>query len=64
MRLHERGLSHPRLYDLLLTLITRGRERAYRAHLLDLADVKPGERVLDVGCGTGSLARAACPRVG
>lgn len=64
MRLRERGLSHPWLYELLLTLITRGRERAYRAHLLDLADVKPGERVLDVGCGTGSLARAACPLVG
>jgi SAM-dependent methyltransferase len=29
------------------------------ARLLDLADVAPGHRVIDVGCGTGVLARAA-----
>jgi SAM-dependent methyltransferase len=31
---------------------------------LDLAGVTPGDRVLDVGCGTGVLARAAVPRAG
>ena len=34
------------------------------ARLLDLAEVGPGRRVLDVGCGTGVLARAARERVG
>jgi len=34
------------------------------ARLLDLADVRPGATVLDVGCGTGVLARAARVRVG
>ena len=32
--------------------------------LLDVAAVRPGERVLDVACGTGAVARAAAQRVG
>jgi ubiquinone/menaquinone biosynthesis C-methylase UbiE len=32
--------------------------------LVDLADPRPGERVLDVACGTGIVARTAAPRVG
>jgi ubiquinone/menaquinone biosynthesis C-methylase UbiE len=32
--------------------------------LLDIAAVRPGERVLDVACGTGAVARAAAKRVG
>jgi ubiquinone/menaquinone biosynthesis C-methylase UbiE len=32
--------------------------------LLDLADLKTGERLLDVGCGTGIVARLAAARVG
>ncbi len=33
-------------------------------HLLDSAGVQPGERVLDVACGTGVVARLAASRVG
>jgi ubiquinone/menaquinone biosynthesis C-methylase UbiE len=33
-------------------------------HVLDAAGVVPGDRVLDVGCGTGVLAAAAATRVG
>jgi ubiquinone/menaquinone biosynthesis C-methylase UbiE len=32
--------------------------------LLDHTGVQPGERVVDVGCGTGAVARQAAPRVG
>jgi len=54
----NRGIGFPRLYDLLLLILTRGRDRAYRSDLLDLAGVGPGHDVLDVGCGTGTQAIA------
>jgi len=57
--LHSAGL-----YDFLAFLFTRGRERPLRERMIQLACLDPGDTVLDVGCGTGTLAIAAKKRVG
>jgi ubiquinone/menaquinone biosynthesis C-methylase UbiE len=51
-------------YDALVWLFTLGREGAFRERILRLARLVQGEAVLDVGCGTGSLAIKAKGRVG
>jgi len=57
-------LHSPRFYDILAWFLMRGREGAFRERVLDLARLKPGESILDVGCGTGTLGIAAKQRVG
>ena len=51
-------------YDLLVRLLSFGREKTYRERTLEFARLTSGESVLDVGCGTGTLAIAAKRRVG
>lgn len=58
----HRSIAFPRLYDVLMRMLTRGQEREYRNRLLDLAGIAPGDDVLDIGCGTGTLAVAAWHR--
>jgi ubiquinone/menaquinone biosynthesis C-methylase UbiE len=51
-------------YDLLVWLLLGGRERAFRERLIQLARLESDDSVLDIGCGSGSLAIAAKQRVG
>lgn len=51
-------------YDLYMRRITLGREDKLRAMTVNLARVKPGDCVLEVGCATGSLTLAAKRQAG
>lgn len=59
-----RVLHKAAFYDLTMWLFTGSREAAFRKSIVRLAELAPGEAVLDVGCGTGSQAIAAKRRVG
>src|SRR5512136_1731563 len=51
-------------YDSYMRTMTSGRERALREMTVNLAQVKPGDCVLEVGCGTGTLTLAAKRQAG
>ncbi|MFO1328377.1 MAG: bifunctional demethylmenaquinone methyltransferase/2-methoxy-6-polyprenyl-1,4-benzoquinol methylase UbiE [Rubrivivax sp.] len=51
-------------YDLMNDLLSFGMHRAWKAYTVAVADVKPGDKVLDIAGGTGDLARAFARRVG
>jgi ubiquinone/menaquinone biosynthesis C-methylase UbiE len=51
-------------YDKYMKRITFGREDQLRKMTIDLAGVKPGNNVLEIGCATGSLTLAAKRQAG
>ena len=51
-------------YDVMNDLMSVGMHRAWKAYTVLVANVKPGQRVLDIAGGTGDLALAFAPKVG
>jgi len=53
-----------RYYDLTVDLLTLGQRGRLRGNTMALAHIRPGEPVLEVGCGTGDLAILAARQSG
>ena len=51
-------------YDLMNDLMSAGMHRAWKAYTMLVANVKPGDKVLDIAGGTGDLARGFAKKVG
>ncbi len=49
-------------YDFITVLLSYGQDRRWKRQLADLAAVQPGERALDLACGTGDIAAAVAAR--
>ncbi len=51
-------------YDVMNDLMSMGLHRAWKAYTVAVANVRPGDKVLDIAGGTGDLARAFAKKVG
>jgi demethylmenaquinone methyltransferase / 2-methoxy-6-polyprenyl-1,4-benzoquinol methylase len=51
-------------YDVMNDLMSMGLHRAWKAYTVSVANLRPGDRVLDLAGGTGDLARAFAKKVG
>src|SRR5438034_6805694 len=58
-----RVIHWARWYDLLGSAISLGHDRQIREKLLQLSAPQPGEKLLDVGCGTGAITLAVKSKV-
>jgi demethylmenaquinone methyltransferase/2-methoxy-6-polyprenyl-1,4-benzoquinol methylase len=61
-RVNDLFAAIARRYDLLNDLQSFGLHRRWKHHVVELAAVRPGQRALDVCCGTGDLALALAQR--
>lgn len=53
-----------RMYDRITAILMGGREKGIRKASIELAAIKPGNHVLEIGCGTGTLTQLAKQRAG
>ncbi|MED5619580.1 bifunctional demethylmenaquinone methyltransferase/2-methoxy-6-polyprenyl-1,4-benzoquinol methylase UbiE [Ideonella sp. BN130291] len=51
-------------YDVMNDLMSMGMHRAWKAYTVAVANLQPGDKVLDIAGGTGDLARAFARKVG
>ena len=51
-------------YDVMNDVMSMGLHRAWKAYTVAVANLKPGDQVLDIAGGTGDLARAFARKVG
>jgi demethylmenaquinone methyltransferase/2-methoxy-6-polyprenyl-1,4-benzoquinol methylase len=51
-------------YDLMNDVLSGGMHRVWKAYTVSVANVQPGDKVLDIAGGTGDLARAFARKVG
>jgi demethylmenaquinone methyltransferase/2-methoxy-6-polyprenyl-1,4-benzoquinol methylase len=51
-------------YDVMNDLMSMGMHRAWKAYTVAVANLREGDRVLDIAGGTGDLARAFAKKVG
>ncbi|MCC7182904.1 MAG: class I SAM-dependent methyltransferase [Rhodocyclaceae bacterium] len=56
--------SVARRYDLMNDLMSVGLHRLWKRFAIEIAGLRPGDRVLDVAAGTGDLTIAAARRIG
>lgn len=63
-RLYDRWSRHPGLLRLLYTVVFLGRNRGLRRRSVDVLELEPGDRVLELGCGTGNAFAALRSEVG
>lgn len=57
-------IIHPRRYEIAAAIGFLGQRRRIFDHLVALSGMRDGNRVLDIGCGTGYLTRRAAHAVG
>ena len=49
-------------YDLITRVLSYGQDARWKATLVSMAEVRAGERALDLACGTGDIAFAVAAR--
>jgi ubiquinone/menaquinone biosynthesis C-methylase UbiE len=63
---HDTGgvITHPRGYELFADILFLGQRARIWDRLVAASGAQPGERVLDIGCGSGYFSRRIAPVVG